>query len=111
MRKTLGILAFLALVAPFGAHADAPDTQPEGDPAACGTAGDVGEAMWASLTAPDGWSFTPEGVEQGSCSGIVPCNTYLDCPCPDSRCACVQSPTCGKLCLCYTECFNGGDPP
>lgn len=50
-----------------------------------------------------------ENLAAQECSDTTPCNTVLDCPCPNpNECACVTSPTCGQICLCYTYCF--GDP-
>jgi hypothetical protein len=45
------------------------------------------------------------------CQGVTPCSTVADCPCPAGVCSCVNSPSCGRLCLCYSWCFAGGDPP
>lgn len=112
MRKALAILVWLVLVTPYAVHAEGTESEaPTENPTTCVDRSDPGDAAWAALTAPEGWAFRPSEIEQAGCSGVVRCNTVLDCPCPDSRCACVQSPSCGKLCLCYTECFQGGDPP
>lgn len=114
MRRALTILAVLLFTAPFCAQAG--PAQPEEGaviPAqeTCVDRTEAADALWASLTAPDGYAFAAPGVWTSGCSGNTPCQTVQDCPCPDSRCACVQSPSCGKLCLCRTECFGGGDPP
>lgn len=45
------------------------------------------------------------------CSGVIRCSTVADCPCGAGVCGCVNSPSCGRLCLCYSYCFAGGDPP
>lgn len=111
MRRALGILILLVLVAPYAVHAGTAESEAVTESQTCLDRTDSGDAAWAALTAPDGWAFAAPSVEQAGCSGTVSCSTVLDCPCPDSRCACVQSPSCGKICLCYTECFRGGDPP
>lgn len=110
MRKALGILILLVLAAPYALTADTVESAAVAETPTCLDATDPGAEAWAALTAPDGWVFAAIGFEQAGCGGTVSCNTVLDCPCPDSRCACIQSPSCGKICLCLTECFEGPIP-
>ena len=44
------------------------------------------------------------------CSGVIRCSTVAYHPYGPGVWGCVNSPSSGRLCLCYSYCFAGGDP-